>query len=596
MQFNKQQLEVIKHKEGACMVLASAGSGKTTVLVQRVKTLIENGVNPEDIAVITFTDNSSKSLGKKFKKNNIENVVMGTFHSLCKRILIKEGVNTSKQLADYQYENELKKLDKNIKYKDVKSFIGYQKSYGLGVNDTFVSKESEYDESTLREMYKTYEDFKKSQKALDLDDWLLLTREILRKNPNKHSFKYIMVDESQDNNVVFNDLARLLCPNGNVMAIGDFRQSIYSFRGSNPELFMNFNKQYPNATIINLSVNYRSTSNIVENSNNFIKQYYGDYEFYEDSISQSKEKGEIKTFTSMGKSEEAEIIVKEIEKKLKQGISPSEITILYRLNQNSFNLENELKRKNIPYFVHSTESNFFNRKEINALMCMLRLIDNPHDNMAYETMLNLRMYPLTFLSGEIKNRIHDLSASKNISYFDASELIKVDKPYQRENLNTFNNNISKLIIQHKKKVGLPVLIDNILALLRVNEFIIDGRYEGDALEERLESIVAFKSFLRDNTLESFLKFVYGGSKSDRKCEDGDIQLMTVHKSKGLEFRDIYLVGIEQDKFPNKKAPLDEESRLFYVATTRSKENLYLSQIGDCNLFVEQYFNNNTYSN
>jgi DNA helicase-2/ATP-dependent DNA helicase PcrA len=588
MKFNKEQLEAINHLKGAAMVIAGAGSGKSTVLVERVKQLIKNGAKGSDILVITFTDNSSKDLKKKFAENNIEGMVLGTFHSVCRRILINEGIDASKQLVDYQVENEFKKIDKNVKYKAVKSFIGYQKNYGVGVNDNFEYMESEYDEDTLREFYNTYENFKTKKHALDFEDWLLLTIDILKKNPNKYTYKYIMIDESQDNNKIQYELIKLLCPSNNTMVIGDFRQSIFSFRGSNPELFMNFNKVYTDAKIINLNVNYRSTNNIVDTSNEFIKKYYGDYEFYEDSIAKNKLNGDILQYDNVDKIQESEIIVNKIEAKLKKGTSPNEIAVLYRLNQNSFNIENELKKRDIPYHISSTDGNFFNRKEINGIMCMLRLIDNPHDDMAYDAIYNTRMHPFTFMSNVLRDRIRDLSITKDISLFEASEFVKVDKTFQRKVLNDFNKIILDLIVQHKKKgKSLINLVDNIIILLKIPEFI-NTHYEGDALEERLESLTALKTFIRDNTLESFLKFVYGSNKSSKKCTKDDIELMTIHKSKGLEFENVFIVGVEDDKFPNKKAPIEEEARLFYVASTRPKQNLYISQIGIGNRFVDEY--------
>lgn len=590
MKYNVEQLQVINHKEGSMAVIAGAGSGKSTVLVERVKQLIASGVDSDEIAVVTFTDNSSQDLKLKFKKKKIEGITTGTFHSICKRILISEGIDTSRQLAPYQIENEFRKINENVKYKDVMSFIGYQKNYGIGVNDNFIEKESDYTENELRDYFKRYEEFKIKQHALDFEDWLLLGIDVLKKNPNKYKFQYILVDEHQDSNLIQNELIRLLCPSKNIMVIGDFRQAIYGFRGSNPELFMNFKDYYPDSKVANLSMNYRSTQNIVDNSNNFISQYYGDYEFYKDSTANNKKDGEIAMLSNIDKSEEAENIVKKIKNELKNGVKPNDIAVLYRNNSNSFNIENELKRNGIPYFISSTDGNFFNRKEISCVMCMLRLIDNPHDNIAYDTVFSARMYPLSFIPNVVKDRIRDLSAIKNISLFDASESVKVDKPYQRKNLDTFNEIISKLIIQHKRGVKLESIVDNILTLLRMNNYI-DDKYEGEQIEERMESIVALKSFIRDNTLESFLKFVYGSNKSQKKCTKDDIQLMTIHKSKGLEFKDVYIVGIQDGKFPSERVKdITEEARLFYVAITRAKENLTISQIYEGNQFVEEYFN------
>lgn len=590
MKYNVEQLRVINHNEGAMAVIAGAGSGKSTVLVERVNRLIESGVDSDEIVVVTFTDNSSKDLKSKFKNKKIEGVTTGTFHSIAKRILISEGIDTSKQLACYQIENEFKKIDDKVKIKDVMSFIGYQKNYGIGVNDDFKEKESEYTENELRDFFKCYETFKNKQHALDFEDWLILSIKALKNNTNKYTFKYILVDEHQDSNLLQNEMIKLLCPSGNVFCVFDYRQAIYTFRGGNPEYCMNFKEYYPDATVVNLSMNYRSTKNVVDNSNSFISRYYGDYEFYKDSVANNKKNGEIDLITNFDKNEESENIVNKIKEELNNGTKPNDIAVIYRNNANSFSIENELKRNEIPYFISSTDGNFFNRKEISCLMCMLRLIDNPHDNIAYDTVFNTRVYPFSFMPNTIKDRIRELSATKNISLFDASELIKVDKPYQRQNLDTFNDMISKLIIQHKKGIKLEAIVDNILILIRMNSFIED-KYEGEQLEERIESITAFKSFIRDNTLESFLKFVYGSAKSNKKCEKEDIQLMTIHKAKGLEFSKVFLVGIQDGKFPSEKAPIDEEARLMYVATTRPKENLTISQIYEGNRFVNEYFGN-----
>lgn len=588
--FNKEQLKAINTIDGAVAVIAGAGSGKSTVLVERIKNIIYNGCEPDDIAVVTFTDNSSKDLKAKCKKNDISGITIGTFHSISKRIMMLEGIDSSKQLAPYQIENEFKRIDDTVNYKEVMSFIGYQKNYGIGVNDNFVEKESDYDENTLRDYYKAYENLKKKNKCLDFEDWLIIARDILKNNPNKYNFKYILVDEHQDSNLLQNELIQLLCPSGNVFCVFDYRQAIYTFRGGNPEYCMNFKEYYPNSKVINLNVNYRSTNNIVENANNFIKRYYGYYEHYEDSIANNTSDGVINLISNCDKKEEAENITRQIQEDLKNGIKPNDIAILYRNNSNSFDIENELKYQNINYFITSTDGSFFNRKEISCIMCILRLIDNPHDNMAYDTVFNSRVYPFTFISNNIRDRIRDVSARRNMSLYEASEIVKVDKPYQRQNLDKFNDMVSKLILQHKKGVRLIDIVDNIISFIRMNEYI-ESKYTGEELEERLESISALKTFIRENTLESFLKFVYGSNKSKKKCTKDDIQLMTIHKSKGLEFKKVYLVGIKNGKFPSDKAPLIEEARLMYVAITRPKEDLVISQIYSENQFVNEYFKN-----
>lgn len=598
---DKQEL-VINHKEGVAVVIAGAGSGKSTTLVGRVQRLIETGVTEEDISVTSFSNDSATDLKNKLQKIGIKKATMGTFHSMCEKILIKEGVNTINNKVTFQVDdilnNTYKKINHNNKnltkgqLKDIKGFIGYQKNNMITYEDTFFEKESKFSEYELRILFEAYEVGKRKKGLYDWDDELIECYKLLLKNPNKYTYKYILVDEAQDNNIVQNELIKLLCPSQNIMVIGDYRQAIYKFRGADPSLFMNFNKEFLNAKIFNLDYNYRSAKNIVNNANNFIKKYYGNYKFYSDSIPSNKNNGTVDAITNYDKKEESINIVNKIEQALIDGIKPNDIAVLYRNNSNSFEIEKELKNRNISYFINSEDGNFFNRKEINCIMNMLKLIENPHDNSAFRILLETRMYPITYIKKDVHNDIEYKSASSNsgMSYYEASEYIKTERPKDAESLRKFRSIIYDLILQHKNGMKLSKLIDNIIMLLKMNIYI-ETNYEGEKVEERLESLIVLKSFIRDNTLESFLKFVYGSNKSNKKCTKDDIQLMTIHKSKGLEFKNVYIVGVQDGKFPSERVKdITEEARLFYVATTRAKENLTISQIYEGNQFVEEYFN------
>lgn len=603
IEYDKKQEQVIMHKNGVAIVIAGAGSGKSTTLVGRVQKLIEGGVSESNIAVTSFSSESAKDLKNKLQKLGIKKATMGTFHSMCEKILIKEGIDTIKNKVSFQLDNILNNAYKKINYsnksltkgqlKDIKGFIGYQKNNMLTYEDTFLEKESKFNECELRELFKSYEVEKVKMGLYDWDDELIECYKILLKNPNKYTYEYILVDEAQDNNIVQNKLIKLLCPSQNIMVIGDYRQAIYKFRGADPSLFMNFNKEFPNAKVINLDFNYRSTSNIVNSANEFIKKYYGNYEFYSDSIPNNKNNGNINKITNYDKTEEAINIVDKIEESLNNGIKPNDIAILYRNNSNSFEIEKELKNRNIPYFVNSDDGNFFNRKEINCIMNMLKLIDNPHDNSAFKTILETRTYPITYIKKDVHNDIEYKSASSNsnMSYYEASEYIRVERPKDADSLKKLREIIYDLILQHKNGIKLNKLIDNITMLLKMKIYI-ETNYEGEEIDERLESLNVLKSFVRDNTLESFLTFVYGTSKSNKKCEKDDIQLMTIHKSKGLEFKNVYIISIQDGKFPSEKVKdITEEARLMYVAITRPKENLTISQIYEGNRFVDEYFGN-----
>ncbi|WP_252241650.1 ATP-dependent helicase [Clostridium sp. ZBS18] len=601
IKYDKKQEEVINHKEGVAIVIAGAGSGKSTTLVGRVQNLIKNGVSESNISVTSFSNDSATDLKNKLQKLGIKKATMGTFHSMCEKILIKEGIDTINNKVSFQVDNILNNAYKKINYenksltkgqlKDIKGFIGYQKNNMITYEDSFLEKDSKFSEYELRIFFKAYEEGKRKLGLYDWDDELIECYKILLKNPDKYTYEYILVDEAQDNNLVQNKLIKLLCPSKNIMVIGDYRQAIYKFRGADPSLFMNFNKEFSNAKIINLDYNYRSAKNIVNNANNFIKKYYGDYEFYSDSIANKKNDGKIDNIVSYDKQEEAINIVNRVEDALNKGVKPNDIAVLYRNNSNSFEIEKELKNRNISYFINSEDGNFFNRKEINCIMNMLKLIENPHDNSAFKTILETRTFPVTYIKKDVHNDIEYKSASSNsnMSYYEASENIRTERPKDSENLRKLREIIYDLILQHKNGIKLNKLIDNIIRLLKINTYI-DTNYEGEEIEERLESLMVLKSFVRDNTLESFLKFVYGSNKSKKKCTKDDIQLMTIHKSKGLEFKNVYLIGIQDGKFPSEKAPIDEEARLMYVAITRPKENLTLSQIYDGNKFIEEYLN------
>lgn len=595
IKFNKQQLEVINHKEGACCVIAGAGAGKSTVLIERVRQLIESGVNPYEIMMVTYTNNSAADLRKKIKKANLEGVQVGTFHAICKRILETEGVSTSKQLIPYEIDNIFKTLVKKPKTKEIMSYISYHKVSGIGINDDFLFEPESYTEDEMRDFYKAYEDIKSKKRAMDFTDWMVKTISILKKKKDVYSVKYLLVDEQQDNDVLQNKLMELLCPSKNIMVVGDFRQSIYGFKGGSPELFMNFYKKYPGSKVLNLDMNYRSTKNIVEKANDFIAPYFSSFKYYSDSIANNQKEGYIKLISNMDKETEGKKISELIQKDIQKGTRPSDIAVLYRNNDQSFYVENELKEKGVDYHIE-TNNNFFERKEIKAIICMLRLLQNPSDNSAYDTIFRTRCEPFTFIPNTVLSDIEDLAAMRDISLLDASEFVKINindfrrRNKTRENLDKFIDIHKSLLVQYQKNTNLLTIINNIIKLFRIEEFMND-KYDSEELEERLESLVALRSFIRNNTLDSFLKFIYSSQTTKKAVKNNEVQMMTIHKSKGLEFKKVYLVGVQDGKLPSRKARDEcEEARLFYVAVTRAKEDLVVSEIGFGSQFTEEYFN------
>ena len=587
VKFNKEQLEVINHKEGNCIVIAGAGSGKSTCLVNRIAKLIKSGVEGEDITAITFTRNSANDLKSKLEKLGVEGVNVGTFHSICSKILFKNGYNIRNTLKEYEVEGLFKRLNngRKVNHKDILSFISYQKSHMVSYEDEFVCKDSEYSEDDLRYFYKEYELFKKSKKCMDFDDLLLEAHKLLSQNSKSYKCEYLLVDEAQDNNVVQNKLMKLICDKDNIMMVGDYRQNIYEWNGAKIKEFMNFNKTLgEECKVINLDINYRSKKNIVDNANNFIKQYYGGYEYYSDSKSSSSEFGDISILDSNSEDEEAIKIANEIENLLNNGVAPNEIGVLYRLNKQSHLIENELKLKGIEYDIHNA-NNFFNRKEIDIIMCMLRLIQNPSEDIAFETLLRHRVVP--YLSNSIIEQMIKMSSRLNISMLEASEIVEYSNKNVAREVNDLSRAIDKLMRQEKSGIDLSTIVNHVINIVDLKEYIKRNYTTKEDIDERLTSIENFKKFIRNNTLSSFLHYVYDKSYTQKKKKGNRVQLMTLHGSKGLEFENVFMIGINDGKFPSAKANINDEARLMYVGITRAKDNLWLSASAN-SCFIREY--------
>ena len=590
LEFNKQQLEAINHFKGACAVIAGAGSGKSTVLLNRIKNLVEqHKILENKILTISFTRNTADELKEKLNKMGIMNTNVGTFHSVCAKILSNEGINITKNniIKEWEIENLFKKIDKKADIKEIMSFISYQKNYLRSYKDEFILKNSDYTEYELREFYKAYENFKDNNDLYDLDDYLIKCYEILKRKQGKYTYDFVLVDEHQDSNLVQNLLLKEWCKSGNIFAVFDYRQAIYTFRGGNPEYCMNFSGEWNNAKIINLDENYRSKSNIVNRANGFIKRYYGDYEYYSDSIPNCKDKGNVETLTFNNKEDEGEKIANQIEVLLSKGVSPSEIAVLYRLNSHSSHVENELKKREIEYDI-TNNSSFFKRKEIDGIMSYLRLIRNPHDDNAFKNIFNFRNYPIQFFSGKILDEVTRFSGLNNLSLYESFITMKYKLSWQNNYVDIFKNNITRLKMQLDKGVDVCTLIDNVVKVFKINGFIEEKYSNDEDINDRKNSIQILKSFVKSDNLDKFISYVYNNINNKSKSKKEKVQLMTIHASKGLEFEYVFLIGVEDGKFPHDKSDIMDEARLFYVGVTRAKDNLYISQIYDGNRFVDEY--------
>lgn len=586
---NEKQGEAINFKEGPCLVLAGAGSGKTKVLTERIIKLIEDGVSPQNILAITFTNKAAKEMKDRIslKLDNVaNNIFVGTFHSFGLKIIRenfrelgfernisiidKEDMNSiiKKILKEYNVDTKL------VPIKYVINKISFAKNENLTPEEYSKFMKGYVDETVIK-VFTKYISVLKSNNSVDFDDLLLLPLQLFKNNKTildkyQEHYKYILVDEYQDTNTVQYDLCKVLASKyKNIFVVGDIDQSIYGWRGANYENILNFEKDYKEAHLVILEENYRSTKNILDAANSVVKH---NVKRKEKKLISTKDLGEkIKYIRCYSEIDEAKEVVEEIKKLVLSGKKYSDIGILYRTNAQSRVIEEALLKENIPYKVVGSYY-FYNRKEIKDLIAYLTLIYNPKDNESLERIINV---PKRKIGNKTIEKIREKANDAGISMFEA---IKDGSALD------FKNLILKLI-DESKKLNLSDLIDQILNLSGMkNELETMGDLDS---EIRLENLEEFKSIALAfeergiYSLEEFLENIalvsdFGQYKEVDDC----VNVMTLHSAKGLEFDVVFLTGMEENVFPHFRSmdnedELEEERRLCYVGITRAKEKLYL---------------------
>ena len=589
MTLNDKQIEAVNHKEGPCLVLAGAGSGKTSVLTERIIKLINDGVSPYNILAITFTNKAAKEMRIRIENEMgsvADSIFIGTFHSFGLRILRENyreaGLNSNITILDSDdtkalIKRILKEEDLDPKDYDIKHIISrISSSKNDGVSP------SEYNRLYLREddkviarVYEKYIKLLKENNSVDFDDLLLMPVELLKKNKDildkyQERFKYILVDEYQDTNSIQYELCKMLASKyHNIFVVGDANQSIYSWRNADYRNILNFEHDYKNACVILLEENYRSTNNILKAANSVIKN--------------NSEGKKLNLWTSSGDGEKVDYIrvddeikeslfvVNKIKDLVDLGYKYSDFAVLYRTNAQSRVLEQTCTSNSIPYNVIGSYK-YLDRKEIKDLVAYLNLIYNPNDSVSLERVINV---PKRGIGAKSIDAIRGKAALEGISMFDA-----IDSGKELE-----WKKIVLELIEDAKELGLADLIEDVLVKTGIR-----SEYENDASVEsdrRLEDLEEFKSLainFEDNgifDLETFLENIMLVSDTGQYSNNDDVvTLMTLHSAKGLEFKVVFIVGMEEGIFPHvrsfeSESELEEERRLCYVGITRAKTKLYL---------------------
>ena len=595
---NEQQKEMLDNivEGGFTFALAGAGSGKSHTLVESIAELIDRGVNPYQILLITYTKDSSTDLVNKLKKkgDSYSQISTGTVHAICYKILSMMGYNLKNQVAYYEIENKLKKAtgDQELKVYDVISFINYCKAFGYKVSDKlpidFVDKLRErfveMDISMYMYLWSEYEELKQSKLAYDFGDYLIMVRDIYKEGNRPYTFEYVLLDECQDSCPITLELLDLLCSTENISIIGDMRQSLYSFLGGSPHLALKKFEEgsYKNKRLVNMFKNYRSTKDIVDLSNYVIRSQM--QEDWIESIADNQELGNEITAKLFADEElEAKYVLNNIKKDLANGVSPEEIMVISRLNNMQDTLEVLLKEEEIDYVINKSVS-FFDRQEIQGFLCVLRLILNEHDDIGYSYMFKWRAGIFQFLPNSLLESISFLSKQNNISYLEASTQIDTRLAYQSTNLKNFAKLIKSLRKKHENGKSLVDIIDEISKAMNYRKWCDNKGKTEEECNNYWTSLSTLKKIVVIHNLNSFLDLAYAPPKKDNKNKKGAIRLMSIHASKGLEGESVYVIGLTDEKFPNIRADYLEEQRILYVALSRSKRKLSVTGYGYSEFF------------
>jgi DNA helicase-2/ATP-dependent DNA helicase PcrA len=575
---NPPQIEAVKHAEGPALVIAGPGSGKTRVLTNRVGFLIsENNVHESNILCVTFTNKAAEEIKTRVTTILDKNITKlpwgGTFHSICSRILRKDGgpIGVPISFVIYDTDDQLALVKSIIKDFgiDVKkvnphavlSNISSAKSE-LVLPENYENYAQGYFQKTVSKVYKEYQSRLRKNGALDFDDLLVETVRLFRENPQvlekyQNLFKYILVDEYQDTNRAQYVLTKLLAQaHKNLFVVGDMSQAIYSFRGADYRNILHFQKDYPETKIYNLEQNYRSTQIILDAATNIIKNNTTHIAL--NLWTQNGSGDKIVSFTGIDEKDEAIYVSNKILDELAAGRSYKEFAVLYRTNAQSRNIEETFIRNNIPYRIIGG-MRFYARKEIKDVIAYLRVIHNPKDSISWERIINVPPRGI---------------GQKGVEKFKENDW-NLDEIEFKTKLP-----ISKWILE-KETLGTVELMDIVLNDTGYLRWLNDGTEENLA---RIENIKELRSVATQFVnLEEFLENVSLIESSDKPAKEGvdAVTLMTIHASKGLEFPVIFLIGMEEGLFPHSQSmmeqgELEEERRLCYVAITRAMEKVFLT--------------------
>ena len=627
---NKEQKEAVQTVKGPLLILAGAGSGKTKVLTTRIAYLVRQGVRPKDILAVTFTNKAAKEmkerLGNILGENTVKYMWVGTFHGICGRILrenidnynFQSGKRLDKNFSIYDetdsnavIKQAVKKLnldDKIYQPKLVKSIISNAKNKMQDAY-TFATFARDFKSQKIASIYEEYENTLNNNNAIDFDDMLMLTVKLLEQNAQVREyyfnrFKHILVDEYQDTNLAQYRLVKMLYTNNladvpqerSLCVVGDVDQSIYSWRGADYTIILNFQKDFKNTKVIKLEQNYRSTANILNVANAIIEN---NTERVDKVLYSNKGEGEkIDYYEAQDEADEANFIVSRI--KQDSGGDYNRYAILYRTNSQSRALEEACMAAAVPYRIYGGLK-FYDRKEIKDIIAYLKLIYNTDDSQSFRRIVNV---PKRAIGDTTVKNLQDYADKFDISLFAAAERIDENSDIPQRTRSKIKD-FAELILKFRDAQKSYSLQEFVTLVIEKTGYLAElqaqNTPESEADIENLQELVnvagEFEPEDSDNILGEFLQQVALVSDTDNLDNiANNVTLMTLHSAKGLEFPIVFLAGCDEGVFPHQRtfnvpSEMEEERRLMYVGVTRAEEKLYLTSAKRRQMWGEyKYYN------
>ena len=624
---NDRQMEAVQTTEGPLLIMAGAGSGKTRVLTHRIAYLIdEKLVNPWNILAITFTNKAAREMKERAFSLNpaTEDCLIATFHSMCVRILRREadhiGYNRNFTIVDPGEQRTLmKRILKNLnldpKKWNERAILGTISNAKNDLIDEVAYENMAGDMYTeiVAKCYTAYQKELRQSEAMDFDDLIMLTLRLFDQNPDvltyyQQRYQYIHVDEYQDTNHAQYQLVKLLASRfKNICVVGDADQSIYGWRGADMQNILDFEKDYPEAKVVLLEENYRSTKTILQAANEVIRNNRNRRP--KNLWTQNEDGEEIVYYRANDEQDEALFVARTIEQLTREGYSHKDFAVLYRTNAQSRTVEEALLKANIPYtMVGGTK--FYSRKEIRDVISYLNLIANPSDNISYERVVN---EPKRGVGPGTVEKIRNFAASQNVSLLEASSQIMLSLVKGKAAQSVFD--FANLILNLRERLDELTVTELVEIVLEktgyTEQLVAQGTLESQARIENIEEFLSVTKNFDENPendteetgldrLSRFLNDLALVADTDDAGtqESSEVTLMTLHAAKGLEFPVVFIIGMEENVFPLSRATeeedeLEEERRLAYVGITRAEKVLFLTNANSRLLYGKTNYNRPT---